>query len=188
MAGLPPDRRRDREPRQVHQFLPIDNEKKGRAIPQLKGTPDIARGKELWERSGASTATKMTVAVSSDPKGPEFKAITGEGWGKGCLAEKDEALGKAPNFHLSAEQRGALLAFRLTDRTSLKQGAMPEFAERQITAMRCMACHNRDRAQSVWAPEQNDLDDEQEKVPRAADRLRRPGRAGARQSSSTSPH
>ena len=145
------------------QFLPIDKDKTGEPIPELKGKPDVAHGKELVETMSCLNCHNAGTGVTNKAKGPEFKTISGDGWAKGCLAEKEEALGKAPNFHLSAEQRGALLAFAATDRTSLKQEAMPEFAERQIASMRCMACHNRDKTQSVWAPEQNDLDDEQEK-------------------------
>jgi len=143
------------------QFLPIDAEKKGEPIGELKGAPDIAHGKELVETIGCLNCHDAGKTMTNKSKGPEFKSIAGANWSKGCLAEKEEGLGKAPNFHLSAEQRGALLAFAATDRASLKQEAMPEFAERQIASMRCMACHNRDSKQSVWTPEPADPDEDE---------------------------
>jgi mono/diheme cytochrome c family protein len=82
---------------------------------------------------------------------PALAATLKNGWSKGCLAADSAARGKAPDFGFTPAQRDALLAFAASDWTSLKQDALPEFAERQIKNLRCTACHARDGQQSVWS-------------------------------------
>jgi mono/diheme cytochrome c family protein len=83
-------------------------------------------------------------------KAPTLATIPKDGWAKGCMGADEAARGKAPDFGLSAGQREALLAFAATDRTSLRREALPEFAERQIAELRCIACHSRDTKLDVW--------------------------------------
>ncbi len=161
---MPDFRFSDEEIKDISTFilhLPIADENKGEAIPALKNKSDVAHGKELVETLGCLNCHNAGPSVANKMQSKTFKTMGGDNWIKGCMAEKEEAIGKAPNFHLTSEQRNALLAFAATDRSSLQREVLPEFAERQIASMRCTVCHNRDGKQSFWAPEENDIDAEQ---------------------------
>ncbi len=163
---MPDFRLDDDEIKKISTFVlnvPIEDDGKGDPIPALKNKPDAAHGKELVETLGCLNCHNAGPSVANKATGKSFKEVGGSDWAHGCLAEKEDGLGKAPNFHLSPDQRGALLAFAGTDRTSLQRECLPEFAERQVASMRCTVCHNRDGKQSLWAPEENDLDAEQSK-------------------------
>lgn len=160
---MPDFRLTDDEIKHVSAFilgLPIKDGAKGETIPALEGKGDAAHGKMLVESLGCLNCHNAGDKLASQSKAVDFKSIKGEKWAQGCLADKEKSMGKAPNFHLSAEERGALLAFAATDLTSLKQEALPEFAERQIASLRCIACHNRDGKEALWS-EQSPLEVEQ---------------------------
>jgi mono/diheme cytochrome c family protein len=59
--------------------------------------------------------------------------------------------GNAPDFALTDDQRAALQALGATDFSSLKRDTAGEFAERQIVALNCVACHARDRQDDAWS-------------------------------------
>jgi len=65
----------------------------------------------------------------------------------GCLASSD----KAPDFSLSDNQRSALVAFLKRGVESLNNDTPIEFAERQVYALNCRACHTRDEQQDRWS-------------------------------------
>jgi len=162
---MPDFRFTDEEIKDISTFVlnvPISDEGKGEPIAALKNKPDIEHGKALVESLGCLNCHNAGPSVASKSQGKAFKEFNAAAWTKGCLSEKEEGLGKAPNFHLDAEQRGALLAFAATDRSSLQRESLPEFAERQVASMRCTVCHNRDGKQSFWAPEENEINTEQE--------------------------
>jgi mono/diheme cytochrome c family protein len=87
---------------------------------------------------------------------PTLAVTLQSGWTKGCMAPDSTSRGNAPDFHFTSEQREALVAFAAHGFESLKQDAAPEFAERQIENMSCLACHPRDRDVGRWSK----LDDE----------------------------
>jgi mono/diheme cytochrome c family protein len=82
---------------------------------------------------------------------PKLTDTLAGGWSKGCVAADAKNRGKAPDFHLSQDQREALVAFGARGFDSLKQDVPLEFAERQVSNLRCTACHGRDGQQSVWS-------------------------------------
>jgi mono/diheme cytochrome c family protein len=88
---------------------------------------------------------------------PKLADTFASGWTKGCLAPDASARGKAPDFGFTPEQRDALQAFGASGFDSLKQDSRMEFAERQISNLRCTACHARDGQQSVWSQLENDM-------------------------------
>jgi mono/diheme cytochrome c family protein len=111
---------------------------------------DAGRGKQLVQTSGCLNChavgeerSALKVAALAD--------IPKDGWSRGCMAGDDAERKAAPDFHLSERQRSALLAFAATDRSSLYRDAAPEFAERQLAAMNCVACHGRDGRESLLA-------------------------------------
>jgi hypothetical protein len=70
-------------------------------------------------------------------------------WKKGCMAKNVE--GKAPDFGLTAEQRGAVVALAAAGLESMWNDVLPELAERSIRRMQCMACHSRDEVEDRWS-------------------------------------
>jgi mono/diheme cytochrome c family protein len=123
----------------------------GRHEPELALLPvvNIANGKTLVASMGCLSCHAIGQEKNT-AKAIDLIAINGDAKKKGCLG--DEATrGNAPDFTLSAERRNALQAFFATDRSSLKQRCAPEFADRQMAAMRCTACHSRDGNESLLA-------------------------------------
>jgi len=118
------------------------------ALPEAHG--DAAKGKLAAESAGCLNCHRLgdekTVAQF-----PLLSALTSGSLEKGCLAVDAPSRGNAPDFMMPVEQRAALTTFLQTDRASLSARCAPEFAERQITAMRCAACHARDGNESLLA-------------------------------------
>jgi mono/diheme cytochrome c family protein len=117
-------------------------------LPEVHG--DAAKGKLAIESAGCLNCHRLgdekTVAQF-----PSLRALTAGSLEKGCLAGDVASRGKAPDFGMPVEQRAALTLFLKTDRASLSARCAPEFAERQIPAMRCTACHSRDGNESLLA-------------------------------------
>jgi mono/diheme cytochrome c family protein len=103
----------------------------------LKG--DAARGKARFEALGCLACHKGPGANAL--KAPALAAIPADGWTRGCLSPSP---GAAPDFGFTEAQRAAIRAFAASGPGSLAREAAPEFAERQIAALRCQACHKRD--------------------------------------------
>jgi mono/diheme cytochrome c family protein len=113
--------------------------------PAPKG--DAARGAALLVSAGCISCHAGAPMVGT----PKLAETLMGGWSKGCMAEEPAARGKAPDFALTPQQRGALLAFAASGFDSLKQDSPVEFAERQIRNLRCDSCHSSDGRQSVWS-------------------------------------
>lgn len=111
-------------------------------------TGDPAKGKQLVQSSGCINCHGLK--LDNAFQAPALAAISKESASKGCLANEESARGKAPDFALGDAKRDALLAFNATDRSSLRRDSLPEFAERQIVELRCVACHTRDTKQDIW--------------------------------------
>jgi hypothetical protein len=90
-------------------------------------------------------------AGAAIPGRPSLADTLKSGWTKGCVADAGVARGQAPDFALSTSQISALRAFAQTDFASLKVDVPAEFAARQITQLRCAACHEHDGQPSVWS-------------------------------------
>lgn len=116
--------------------------------PAPPATGDAAKGKQLVASVGCLNC-HTTGTDQSTLKAPALAAIAKDSVAKGCLAAT--AAGPAPDFSLTPEQRAAIGAFLGTDRSSLQHRSAPEFAERQIVSMRCIACHARDGSESLLA-------------------------------------
>ncbi|HEY2589361.1 MAG TPA: c-type cytochrome [Tepidisphaeraceae bacterium] len=111
---------------------------------------DPAKGKQLI----ASVGCLNCHAIGSDKSTATFPALSTlstNHLNQGCLASDAAARANAPEFDLTDAQRASLIAFLGTDRLSLGVRAAPEFAERQIDALRCTACHARDGGESLLA-------------------------------------
>ncbi len=108
----------------------------GKSVEPMKENGDPARGRQQVETRGCMSC----------------HTITGTNAFKGAAALKDLKAGtcKGPDFGLGPVQIDAIAAFVATDKTSLGREALPEFAERQILALRCFACHRRDDVLEAW--------------------------------------
>lgn len=120
----------------------------GQRLPETRGNP--ANGKRWVVSIGCLNCheldrEKSTAAFAA------LAALTPEKLTRGCLAAEASARGAAPQFAFSETQRLAIVSFLETDRASLNSEAAPEFAERQIETMRCLACHARDGNESLLA-------------------------------------
>jgi mono/diheme cytochrome c family protein len=109
---------------------------------------DAGKGKQLVQSAGCVNCHGLK--VENQFAAPTLASLTADKLSKGCLAKDEAARGKAPDFQLDNEHREALLAFVATDCSSLRREALPEFAERQISELRCIACHSRDARQDLW--------------------------------------
>ncbi len=121
--------------------------RKGQEIAPSGLAGDAARGKGRFEALGCLSCHQGpgTNAIKAAP----LRALPAEGWSRGCMAAKAD--GRSPDFGFTQAQRQAVAAFAGTDRSSLAREAAPEFLERQVKALRCQACHKRDRDHDLWS-------------------------------------
>ena len=121
----------------------------GGAKLEPAGDGDPARGKLLLASSGC-----LNCHQSGDEKStlsaPPLAQLAVASLSKGCLSPANDH-GSAPDFALTDDQRSALVAFLSTDRSALARSCPPEFAQRQIAELRCIACHARDGEESLLA-------------------------------------
>jgi mono/diheme cytochrome c family protein len=109
---------------------------------------DPTRGKSLIVSSGCLNCHALNQEKSSKST-LAFAAMKPDWTERGCVAPKPDAL--VPDFALTAQEQSALVAFLKTGLSSLNRDAASEFAERQIAALRCTACHGRDGIESAIA-------------------------------------
>jgi cytochrome c2 len=110
---------------------------------------DPAKGKQLFESSGCLNCHSMKLQNQS--KAPSLAAVLKSDWTHGCMAKDAQSRGAAPDYAFSDDQRASLLALAATDFLSLRQDAPAEFAQRQIKALNCLACHPRDKEDDTWS-------------------------------------
>lgn len=72
-------------------------------------------------------------------------------WDAGCLAADAAKRGKAPDYAFTESQRVALRAVAKEGLRCVEQDSALEFAQRAVTELRCVACHQLDARQSVWS-------------------------------------
>lgn len=78
------------------------------------------------------------------PSAPGLDAVFKADWAeKGCVAENDKRP-ELPVMNLAEGEREGLLAFSKAGSASLKKDSAAEFAERQLAAKSCTACHSID--------------------------------------------
>jgi mono/diheme cytochrome c family protein len=139
---------------------------RSRPTAELSGdtSGDAARGKQLFQSSGCischSSKTENLFKVA-----PLAELLEKSDWQRGCVAKDDAARGKAPNYELTDDSRDAIVALASTQFASLKQDTTAEFAERQMAALNCLACHPRDRQDDTWSGLKAEIDTLMKDVP-----------------------
>jgi len=141
-------------PVEANQLAAFLLSRKGRAI---EVGPDITTGDATRGKSHVQTEGCMNCHTFSDQASlvNQFKTmpidqLVSRDWTVGCMAGEDGKAGKAPTFAMDDESRDALRAFASTDWTSLSRVVPAEYAQRQVRALRCDACHERDGLESLW--------------------------------------
>jgi len=111
--------------------------RKGAEVPPPSAAGDPARGRERAAQLGCANCHAIAPDLRPVPAAP-FRSLP---WKKDCPLDHG----------LSEPQKAAVLAFAATDLAGLSRDAAPEFAERQIRALRCVACHKRDDRHDAWS-------------------------------------
>ncbi len=109
--------------------------------------PELAtKGRELFGSLGCASCHQLKIGgnpIVSTRQSPAMGKLRAEG---GCVSEKP-AKG-VPNYSLSATQRGALTAAVSSPAPAAKASA-GEMIQRNLTALNCYACHQRDKRGGV---------------------------------------
>ncbi len=129
---------------------------------QGRPAADPERGRALFASTGCASCHAVTPAGS--PPAPDrtravaLAAIPPEGWQRGCVVPGESPDRKAPAFALAPEAAEAVRALAHLGLDSLTRDAAPEFAERQVRAAQCNACHKRDGYDDVWTDHKVEVD------------------------------
>ena len=112
---------------------------------ELKSAPTDAaileRGKKLVQTTGCLNCHGLN--LENQFKSPPLEALTLRHVAKRSAVPPGDCLGSTPvaGYGFTAEERAALDAFTLAGFASLARHVAPEFAERQMRALNCAACH-----------------------------------------------
>jgi type 1 glutamine amidotransferase/cytochrome c2 len=110
---------------------------------------DAARGRERVESLGCLACHELSGAVERR-RMPGLESLAAVDWkARGCVADLPER--RPLELGLDDEERGALFEFKAAGLASLGRADHAEFAARQLRALRCGACHERDGAPSAWS-------------------------------------
>jgi len=107
---------------------------------------DIARGGQLFATVGCIQCHAGAPGTATG-----LVALAAKTWNAGCVADEPAKRGKAPDYAFSAPQREALRAVAKAGLRSVEKDSALEFAQRAVTDLRCVACHQMDARQSVWS-------------------------------------
>ena len=123
-----------------------------KAVGKVAEAPagDAAKGKALFASAGCANCHVME-GVASTLKGKSLgELFKASDWSSGCVASDSVLRGNAPGFGMSAVKRDAVVAYAAAGAPGLGNDVMPEFAERSIKRLNCMACHARDEVDDAW--------------------------------------
>lgn len=118
--------------------------------PASLPTGDATRGERLAGELGCANCHSLEIK-SAAPKPPSLAAVAAGDLTAGCLADDTARRGLAPDYGFDATGRAALRRFLERDLGSLRRTVRPEFAERQFSALRCNACHQRELGPDMWS-------------------------------------
>lgn len=138
-TGMPNFQLSDEEAASLAAFLTAEAEGKETKLPYAFPVGDATRGAAVAETLQCGTCHPGLPGGVSKAVGLDavFKADWAE---KGCIAEGDKRP-ELPVMNLGEGDREGLLAFSKLGADSLKKDSSAEFAERQMAAKRCTACH-----------------------------------------------
>ena len=137
-----------------------------RPMAKLPAAPagDPARGKALFETVGC-LGCHAVEGMKGKNLGKPLAELAKADWSRACAAPEDPSRARPPDFGFTPEQRVALQAFAAAGLESVLRDARPEFAERQLKALNCTACHARDKQDDTWSSLQSEVDAMLAKLP-----------------------
>ncbi|MEX2215752.1 MAG: c-type cytochrome [Phycisphaeraceae bacterium] len=135
---------------------------KGETIEGPVGKGDATRGKQLVQSLGCvncHTVTEKNEKLVSTLAASPLASLAKSEWKRGCVtaAQESNERGKAPNFQLDEGDVTALRAFAEVGFDSLKRDTADEFASRQVSALRCAACHKLDGQNDFWSNHESEV-------------------------------
>jgi mono/diheme cytochrome c family protein len=150
---MPDFRLTDDEARQLAVFL--RTAAKGKALRLHDDVPvagDATRGKQLIAAKNCAACHSGLPAASRKPR--NFTGILRRNWDeRGCVAAREA--GVTPQLNLTQVERADLEAFRRTFAANAPQAlsstSSHDFAQRQVQALNCAACHEHDDVPSRLA-------------------------------------
>ncbi|HWE03485.1 MAG TPA: c-type cytochrome [Tepidisphaeraceae bacterium] len=127
------------------------------------GAGDAQRGEKRFVSSGCANCHEPIALreKAAPPLAKGWEQLQKNDFRHGCLAETDADRHGAPDFSLTPDRRAAMMSFIASAPTWPDHVVPSEFAERQVVAMRCTACHARDGHESLLA---TDLDAENQEL------------------------
>ena len=132
----------DDEAASLAAYLTASSEGEGTELGYKFPAGDATRGAEV--AASLHCGTCHPGMPGGVPSAPGLDAVFKADWAaKGCVSESDKRP-ELPKMNFAEGERGELLAFSKAGPDSLKKDAAAEFAERQVTAKRCTACHAMD--------------------------------------------
>ena len=128
------------------------------AIPEdAAAGGDAERGKKLFTESGCLNCHAGPHDLKNANKPPMLADLMKSDWTKGCVAKDEAARAGAPDYSFSDDQCASLMAFAASDWASLHRDNAAEFAERQVPALNCTACHTLDKQNDVWTARADEI-------------------------------
>lgn len=128
------------EARQLAAFLRSKTDSPN--LPQEPGDSALVeRGKDLVQNRGCLNCHAL--AIENRFAATALSDILSQQWNGGCLAREINPDSNTPFFDFTSEERLALRAFAMTDRSSLYRQVSREFATRQIGNLGCANCHGK---------------------------------------------
>ncbi|QTN31601.1 c-type cytochrome [Akkermansiaceae bacterium] len=141
-TGMPNFQLSDAEATSLAAFLRAESEGKETKTGYVFPKGDATRGAAVSESLQCGTCHPGL--PGGVPKTPSLDAVFKADWArKGCIAESDKRP-VLPVPNLREGEREALVAFSKKGHAALMKDCSAEFAERQIDAKRCTACHSMD--------------------------------------------
>jgi mono/diheme cytochrome c family protein len=118
---------------------------------------DPAKGEKLVRELGCGRC-HYTGAEKPPPPAKPLRSIPGDRRDRGCVATEASKRGNAPYFRLDDEDRRALLhPIAYSPRLIVRDNSV-EFADRQMRALRCNACHSRDNNAAIWSNHEDEVE------------------------------
>jgi cytochrome c2 len=116
------------------------------ALPPVTAHGDAENGKKLFATSGCLNCHATDQPTQHAVNGGE---LSGNNADRGCLADQ---VNKGVDFGFTSDQLQSLRAFVASNwKPTLQRDPPAEFATRQMSALRCTACHSMDAQDSAWS-------------------------------------
>jgi mono/diheme cytochrome c family protein len=137
------------------------------ALPPIGKTFNADNGRKLFESSGCTNCHSIGGSKATSPSATDFAHAE---FTRGCMADDAMQIQKGVDFGFTTDQRAAVRAFMAADwKPALQRDPLPEFTARQISALRCIACHKIDAQDNIWSNLDTEIGTIEQNLPPRAD-------------------